>query len=44
MEVHETPDTAPSDGANMIFLSDLETILTSLLKLREVASVMPITF
>jgi 2-dehydro-3-deoxyphosphooctonate aldolase (KDO 8-P synthase) len=43
MEVHETPDTAPSDGANMIFLSDLETILTSLLKLREVASVMPVT-
>jgi len=43
MEVHENPDIAPSDGANMIFLSDLETILTSLLKLREVASVMPVT-
>ncbi len=35
MEVHEHPDTAPSDGANMIFLSDLEPILTQLLKLRE---------
>ena len=44
MEVHENPDTAPSDGANMIFLSDLEFILTQLLKLREVAHVIPITF
>jgi 2-dehydro-3-deoxyphosphooctonate aldolase (KDO 8-P synthase) len=44
MEVHETPDTAPSDGANMIFLSDLEFILTQLLKLREITAVMPITF
>jgi len=44
MEVHETPDTAPSDGANMIFLSDLESILTQLLKLREITAVMPITF
>jgi 2-dehydro-3-deoxyphosphooctonate aldolase (KDO 8-P synthase) len=35
MEVHENPDTAPSDGANMIFLSDLEAVLTQLLKLRE---------
>ncbi len=44
MEVHENPDIAPSDGANMIFLADLEPILTQLLKLHEVASVMPITF
>jgi 2-dehydro-3-deoxyphosphooctonate aldolase (KDO 8-P synthase) len=44
MEVHETPDTAPSDGANMIFLSNLEFILTQLLKLREITAVMPITF
>ncbi len=44
MEVHENPDIAPSDGANMIFLSDLESILTQLLKLREIAAVMPITF
>ncbi len=44
MEVHENPDGAPSDGANMIFLSDLESILTQLLKLREIAAVMPITF
>lgn len=35
MEVHEHPDTAPSDGANMIFLAHLEPILTQLLKLRE---------
>jgi len=44
MEVHENPDVAPSDGANMIFLSDLEFILTQLLKLREITAVMPITF
>ncbi len=44
MEVHENPDMAPSDGANMIFLSDLEPILTQLLKLREITSVIPITF
>ncbi len=43
MEVHENPDTAPSDGANMIFLSDLESILRQLLKLRDAVSVMPIT-
>lgn len=43
MEVHENPDIAPSDGANMIFLSNLEPILSQLLKLREAASVMPIT-
>jgi 2-dehydro-3-deoxyphosphooctonate aldolase (KDO 8-P synthase) len=27
MEIHENPDSAPSDGANMIPLADLETIL-----------------
>lgn len=43
MEVHENPDIAPSDGANMIFLSNLEPILSQLLKLREAASMMPIT-
>ncbi|MCS6989620.1 MAG: 3-deoxy-8-phosphooctulonate synthase [Chloroherpetonaceae bacterium] len=37
MEVHENPEIAPSDGANMIFLSDLEGILTSLLRIREAA-------
>jgi 2-dehydro-3-deoxyphosphooctonate aldolase (KDO 8-P synthase) len=27
MEIHENPDSAPSDGANMIPLADLETVL-----------------
>lgn len=35
MEVHENPEIAPSDGANMIFLSDLERILSGLLRIRE---------
>ncbi|MGQ9806159.1 MAG: 3-deoxy-8-phosphooctulonate synthase [Chlorobiales bacterium] len=43
MEVHENPDIAPSDGANMIFLSNLEPLLSQLLKLRDAASVTPIT-
>lgn len=30
IETHETPDTAPSDGPNMIPLSQMETVLTKL--------------
>lgn len=30
-EVHPTPDTALSDGANMLYLSDLEEVIKSLL-------------
>lgn len=30
METHETPDTAPSDGPNMIPLKDMEAVLTRL--------------
>ena len=33
MEVHEDPDSAPSDGPNMIRISDLENILEKLLKI-----------
>jgi len=33
MEVHENPDSAPSDGPNMIKLDDLEKILTDLIKI-----------
>ena len=29
-ETHETPDTAPSDGPNMIPLNDMESVLTKL--------------
>ena len=30
-EVHPTPDTALSDGANMLYLADLEEVIKSLL-------------
>lgn len=36
MEVHEDPDRAPSDGPNMVKLSELEKLLTRLLKLARV--------
>ena len=35
MEVHENPEKAPSDGANMIKLDNLKNILTDMLKLDE---------
>ena len=35
MEVHEDPDKAPSDGANMVRLKDLESILVKLKKINE---------
>ena len=33
MEVHENPDMAPSDGANMIRLDELKDILRDILKI-----------
>lgn len=30
MEVHDDPDNAPSDGANMLHLSDFESVLTNI--------------
>lgn len=33
MEVHDNPENAPSDGDNMVRLSDLENILISLVKI-----------
>jgi 2-dehydro-3-deoxyphosphooctonate aldolase (KDO 8-P synthase) len=35
-EVHQDPDTAPSDGPNMIRLDNLERILTTLVKIDKV--------
>lgn len=35
MEVHTDPENAPSDGPNMLNLSDLENILTKILRIRE---------
>ena len=34
MEVHTNPDTAPSDGPNMVYLDTLEQILTKTLAIR----------
>ena len=35
MEVHENPEKAPSDGANMIKLDNLKNILIDILKIDE---------
>jgi 2-dehydro-3-deoxyphosphooctonate aldolase (KDO 8-P synthase) len=35
MEVHEDPDHAPSDGPNMIKLTDLKEILIKLLAIEQ---------
>jgi len=35
LEVHEDPDTAPSDGPNMLRLADLPALLDELLRIRE---------
>ena len=37
MEVHENPDSAPCDGPNMVYLSDLKQILNELKMLDNVA-------
>jgi 2-dehydro-3-deoxyphosphooctonate aldolase (KDO 8-P synthase) len=34
MEIHENPDTAPSDGPNMIPLAHLEVVLKQVLSIR----------
>ena len=36
MEIHENPDIAPSDGPNMIFLSQLEDVLRPILDIHNV--------
>ncbi len=38
MEVHEDPDHAPSDGPNMVRLSELEKLLEKLLKINQAVS------
>jgi 2-dehydro-3-deoxyphosphooctonate aldolase (KDO 8-P synthase) len=32
METHQDPDNAPSDGPNMVKLSDLENLLKTLMQ------------
>ena len=36
-EVHPNPDSAPCDGPNMLFLDDLEQVLTTAVKLDDIA-------
>jgi 2-dehydro-3-deoxyphosphooctonate aldolase (KDO 8-P synthase) len=36
MECHEDPDSAPSDGPNMIPLYDLKSVLESLVKIDDI--------
>jgi len=36
-EVHPDPDTAPCDGPNMLYLDDLEKVLTTAVKLDDIA-------
>ncbi len=38
IEVHENPDRAPSDGPNMLPLSELETLLREIKQLRDVVT------
>ena len=33
MEIHEHPDSAPSDGANMMPLAELETVLRQVINI-----------
>ncbi len=43
METHEDPDSAPSDGPNMIYLKDMPGILATLKALDTVAKAHPVT-
>ena len=42
IETHEDPDNAPSDGPNMIHLSDMPGILQTLLEIDRIAKANPI--
>jgi 2-dehydro-3-deoxyphosphooctonate aldolase (KDO 8-P synthase) len=44
METHQDPDSAPSDGPNMIHLRDMPGILNTLKALDEVAKANPVAF
>jgi 2-dehydro-3-deoxyphosphooctonate aldolase (KDO 8-P synthase) len=41
MEVHDNPESAPCDGPNMLFLSDLNQVLTELLELDKISKTYP---
>jgi 2-dehydro-3-deoxyphosphooctonate aldolase (KDO 8-P synthase) len=43
VETHQDPDTAPSDGPNMVPLANLEAMLKPILELDRIAKAHPIT-
>lgn len=42
VETHQTPDTAPSDGPNMIPLSDMPELIKNLMKFDKLAKANPV--
>lgn len=42
IETHEAPDTAPSDGPNMIHLSDMPELITTLMAFDKIAKANPV--
>ena len=43
IETHDNPDSAPSDGANMIALKDMEAFIKTLMEIDAVAKANPVT-
>ena len=44
METHQDPDSAPSDGPNMIKLGDLPGVIETLMEIDQVAKARPVAF
>ncbi|MGC1496998.1 MAG: 3-deoxy-8-phosphooctulonate synthase [Sulfitobacter sp.] len=44
METHEDPDTAPSDGPNMIYLDHMPALIKTLMQFDQIAKAHPLTF
>jgi 2-dehydro-3-deoxyphosphooctonate aldolase (KDO 8-P synthase) len=42
LETHQDPDTAPSDGPNMIRLSDMRSVISSLMDFDRLAKANPL--
>ena len=44
METHEDPDSAPSDGPNMIYLDQMAALIKTLMQFDRIAKAHPLTF
>jgi 2-dehydro-3-deoxyphosphooctonate aldolase (KDO 8-P synthase) len=42
IETHENPDTAPSDGPNMIVLDQMPALISTLMQFDQIAKANPI--